>query len=443
MQALDPVMILNDHLIVGQHAGDLEERLFHLLGEEVDAGDDEHIVPSAVDRFQTEMGSAAGALVTGDDPGKVTGPEADHGDCFPGQRRDHDFTGLTVRQDLAGFRINDLDDVMVFPRVDPGVCGAIHPQRTDPAGLGHAVNIKGLDPESVLNAFFHGSGEGFRAEDPDLEVGQFRIVLIQQFHDPDRIRDHAGHNFRAEILRQFDLTRRVPCPGGDHKKSRFPGAVITAETAVEQPEAGRDLAGIAGLGARHHIAACHTFRPLSEVIFRVRHHNGRTGTAAGHVHFLDGILFHAAHSQGIFPAEVFLAHKGEFLQVGNAVEVGAALKSGSVHTAAEVGIMLHGVSDGMTEPGVLQCGEFVAGHGLGFFVEVKQFAHKDLPSSKALILFSRNWGFTLRAMASCHTSTGIRASNSLERTPTIMVLARRTSPISSAIGTQSASFIRG
>ena len=262
MKAFDPVVVLNDQLIIGQHARDLQQRLFHLFREEVDTGNDQHVIPSAVDRFQFQMSSAASTFFPCDDPGKVTCPEPDHRQCLPGESRDHDLAHFAVFQHFSRIGIDDFDDIVVFPRVDPFVRTAIHTQRADAAGFRHAVNIKCFDPQSILDPFFHGCRECFRTEDPDFQIGQRSLAFIQQFHNADGIRYHTCHDPRTEILCQFDLPRRIPRTAGQHKKIRFARTVVTAEAAVEKTESGCDLADIAFFRACHDITARHTFRPL-------------------------------------------------------------------------------------------------------------------------------------------------------------------------------------
>ena len=78
------------------------------------------------------------------DAAAVAGAEADHGERFACEARDRDLAELSVGHGLAGVVVDDFDDVLVLPHVDAFVGGAVH-AAADAAGLGHAVDVEGVD----------------------------------------------------------------------------------------------------------------------------------------------------------------------------------------------------------------------------------------------------------------------------------------------------------
>ena len=200
VEALDAVAVLDDHAVVGQDAGDLEQRLLHLLREEVHAGDDEHVVEAPADLVEPRMGASAGAGGARDDSAAVAGLEAEHRQRLAGEGGDDDFAEFAVGQRPAGVVVDDLGDVVVVPDVQAAVVGAVHAERADAAGLGHAVDVEDLDAEAAVDALAHFAGEGLRAEDADLEGGQLLLLLLEHLHDAHGVGDDAGDDARAEVL---------------------------------------------------------------------------------------------------------------------------------------------------------------------------------------------------------------------------------------------------
>ena len=80
IQCIRVIFPANDDLIIGCDvlAADLQEHLFNLRGEDVDAADDEHVVRAAHRLSHSDMGSSAGAGRTVQNT-DVTGPVTEQG----------------------------------------------------------------------------------------------------------------------------------------------------------------------------------------------------------------------------------------------------------------------------------------------------------------------------------------------------------------------------
>ena len=117
------------------------------------------------------------ALLAREDARDVVRPVADNRHRLARQRREDDLAVFAVGDKLASRRVDDLGDVLVFKDMETAVALAVLASRADAAGLSHAVDVKALDAEALLDAAASLVGERLRAEDADLEVGEVTLAL--------------------------------------------------------------------------------------------------------------------------------------------------------------------------------------------------------------------------------------------------------------------------
>ena len=252
--------------------------------------------------------------------------------------------------------------------MDAGVIFAVHAERADAAGLGHAVDVEHLDAEAGGEAFLHLVREGFGAENTDFELRQRTLLLLQNFHDADAVADHRGQHRAAEIAREPDLPERIAGAARHDEHSVSARAVVAAEPAVEEPEPRRDLADVVRLRAGHRITARHALGPLPEVGRGIRHDHRGSGRPARHVHFGKVLPVDAAHPERIFAPEIFLAHRRQFRKVVEAAEL-RDVDPGPFEVFREETAVRGGVADDRLQPGVPQRVQFIGGHRLRRRVE--------------------------------------------------------------------------
>ena len=92
---------------------------------------------------------------------------ADHRQRLLGQRRDDQFAGLAHRQRLQRLRIDDLEQEMILPAVQPGLNAMALAGHTRPHDFGQAVDVNRLEPEPNLEIAAHGVAPRFRPKQPD------------------------------------------------------------------------------------------------------------------------------------------------------------------------------------------------------------------------------------------------------------------------------------
>src|SRR5450759_5107571 len=103
-----------DDLVVRRNPRKADQDRFHLRGIDVDAANDEHVVVAAGDPQDTHMRAAASAGLVAQ-TSNVARAVANHRLRFFGQRRDDQLAGRPYRQRLLRFRIDGLEQEMIFP----------------------------------------------------------------------------------------------------------------------------------------------------------------------------------------------------------------------------------------------------------------------------------------------------------------------------------------
>ena len=115
---------VDDDLVVGLHALDLQQHRLDLRGEDVDAADDQHVVGAAGDLLHADQRAAAGARSRGAG-GDVARAVADDRQRLLGERREDQLAPLPVGQRLAGLRVDDLGEEVVLEDVQAALVRAL------------------------------------------------------------------------------------------------------------------------------------------------------------------------------------------------------------------------------------------------------------------------------------------------------------------------------
>ena len=98
-------------LVVRRKVFELDDLLFQLRREDVDAADDQHVVTAPADPVH----AAHAARGCRKQARQVAGPVADHRQRLFGQRGEQQFALLTVIQRRAVVRVDDLRVEVIFP----------------------------------------------------------------------------------------------------------------------------------------------------------------------------------------------------------------------------------------------------------------------------------------------------------------------------------------
>ena len=144
------VLLLKDDLELVRNARNLLERLLDLTRIEVDALHDQHVIRPSRDAVDAERGPSARALLAREYARDVVRAVADDRHGLARKGREDDLAVFAVRNDLAGRRIDDLGDVLVFPDMQAAVGLAVLSGRADATRLGHAIDVKALNAEARL-----------------------------------------------------------------------------------------------------------------------------------------------------------------------------------------------------------------------------------------------------------------------------------------------------
>lgn len=276
---LEAVAFENDEVVL-PHFGVGHEHALHLHGIDVDALDDDHVVRAAEDAVDAAVLAPAGA-VAGDDAGEIARAVAQDGHPVAAEGGQHQFAHFAVRDEPAGFGIDDFKKVGVLPQVQAvlfltleGHARAVH--------FGEPVGVVDLHAEQALDAPPRLLGVGFRAHAGDAQGHGARIF---PFFDERgaQMQGVGGQDMRhggAEVLDQLELALGVARPGGDGHAAETLRPEVDAEAAREQAVAGHVLEDVALAHARHVQAAGHEVGPAVDVRLGVADGHGGAGGAA-------------------------------------------------------------------------------------------------------------------------------------------------------------------
>src|SRR6266702_4798728 len=249
-----------------------EQDFLDLGREQIDTAQDDHVVRAPGDLLHPPHPGASRAW---QQPRQVAGAIADHRKGFLGQRGEHQFALLAVRQHRAGLGIDHFGIEMILPDVQAilGLDAFLRDAGAD--HFGEAVDVGRIHVKRIFDLAAHRIGPGLRAKNADLEralagVKFLALELIQdRQHVARRHRDDVG----PEIVDELDLPLGHAARDRHHGAAELFGAVMHAEPAGEEAVAigvVNDHAGAATGGAdrpRHHL------RPGVDVALGIADHD--------------------------------------------------------------------------------------------------------------------------------------------------------------------------
>ena len=213
------------------------------------------------------MRPAAGAGA-GKDAGQVARAVADHRHRLPVERRHHQFAGFAIGEGRQRLRVDDLDDVGIFPDMQPVLLGTFESDARA-VHLGKPERVVGLDAEHRFDAPPMLLGMRLGADDQRMQpriparVQPFgRENLVQ----PPQVAGNRMRHRRAEIPHQLDLAQAVAGAGGNRQAAESFDAVLEAEAAGEQPVTGHVLENVRLAHPGGVERARHQVRPAFEVM---------------------------------------------------------------------------------------------------------------------------------------------------------------------------------
>ena len=230
--------------------------------------------------MHADVGSSAGAggiVKVGD----IAGSVADKRESFLVDAGEYQLALLAGREHLAGVRVNDLGDKVVFIDVHALLFIALEGD-AGTADFRKSVDIVGFETEFVFDITAHFLRPGFRAEDTGLQVDLIPLTaLMNGFREVGGVAGGAAENGGTEIRHELDL---AVCITGRHGKSQRPQLV---GTAVETCAAGEEAVAVADLNyivrgcARCHQGSGAALVPHVDVILGVESDNPAARGAAG------------------------------------------------------------------------------------------------------------------------------------------------------------------
>ena len=353
---------VDGHEVVRCDAVDVEQSRFDLGREHVDALDDEHVIGTSLEALDAGHGAAAFAfliLETGD----VSRPVTDEGLALFGETGDDEFAFGALRKLLAGLRVDDFRQEVVFPDVEASVEIAV---RGD-AGTGdlrQAVNVVGFDVETSLDLLAHLVGPGFGAVD-----GAFQRDLIDAagrlefFRDVQQIGRRTADDGRFAVDQHVDEFLGVAGTHRDDQSAEFLGTVVSAEAAGEQAVAVRDQNDVVCGDAGHGHGTGHALGPDIDILAGIER-NLRFAGRAGRRLQTDALgQRYGLHAERICGAKVFIGGERKLGQVLDPVDVGR-LQAHFLHFVAIVLVAVVDMFDDLAQTGALQFMQCIAIHAL-------------------------------------------------------------------------------
>ncbi len=249
---------------------------------------------------------------------------AQHRQRFLGQRRDHQFAGLAVGHRRAGLGVDELEQEVVLPAVQPVAAFALagHARAHD---LGQAVDVVGAQAEARLDLVAHRRAPGLGAEHADAQPAapQVDAHLLGHFGDRQRIGRRRAQHARTEVHHQRHLALGAAAGDRHHRAAQALGAAVRAQAAGEQAVA----VGVVHQVAAPHAGAGHRTRhqvgPAVQVAGRIADDGGLAGRARRGMHARERLDRPREEAEGVVVAQVGLDHEGQAPQV---VEAGHRIR---------------------------------------------------------------------------------------------------------------------
>ena len=154
----------------------VEQNGFNLRGKYVYAANDKHVVASAHGLAHFDECAAAGALFAGKDT-NVARAVAEQGEGFLVERGEHQLALFALGKNLAGFGVDYFGIEMVLVYVHSGLLFTFK-SNTGAACLGQAVDVIGLNPEALFDAYSHFLSPGLGTENTRLKLVVLGLIAF-------------------------------------------------------------------------------------------------------------------------------------------------------------------------------------------------------------------------------------------------------------------------
>ncbi len=268
------------------------------------------------------MGAAAraGARNQG---GDVAGAVTEQGHGLAAKRGQHQFAGLALGHRLAGLRIDDLDEEMVFPEVHAVLVLALE-RHARAVHFRKAVGIVNVHAKAFLDLSPGFLGVRFGADErlAQREVAaRVDAVLFQEVGEIKRVARGQMDERGPEILHQHQLPFGVAGAGGDDEAADFLRAVVRDQRAGEQAVGHHVLEHVLRGDAGHDEGTGAELGGVVHVLAREEERLRFAGGAAGGVQAQGGVVRHGQHAGGIVRAQIGAGGEGQPAQVGQRPDV--------------------------------------------------------------------------------------------------------------------------
>ena len=257
---------LDGNQVVAAQFGELHEDLLHLDGEDVHPFEDNHVVATSLEAGQALVGTTAGA-VAGEDGREVAGAVTEQGHGLAVQGGEDHLAGFAIGDRLKGYGIDNLDDDVILPDVEPILRGAFEGDARA-VHLRHPKAVICLHAEELFDAFALFLGVRLGADADGVELRIAARVNTHLVHHLRQSRSIAGDNMEASCPKvgdELDLALRIAGSGRDGEGAEAFGSVLEAQSAGEHAVARGVLEHVGVAQSDHVHTASHLVSPFGEV----------------------------------------------------------------------------------------------------------------------------------------------------------------------------------
>ena len=294
--------------------------LFDLGRKHIDPAQDHHVVGTPGDLLHP----AHRARRAGKQPRQIARAVADHRQALLGERGEHQFPLLAVRQHPPRRGIDDLGIEMVLPDMQPvlGLDALVGDAR--PHDFRKPVDIDRMHVESLFDLRPHGVGPGLGAENADRQRRRARIdaLTAELVENREHVTRRHHDDARLEIDDQPHLPLGHAARDRHDRAAQFLGAVVRAEASRKQAVAVGDMQDVAGPPARGADRARNQRRPPIDIALRIADDGRFAGRARGRMQPHDLLARNREQAERIGVAQIALFAEREFGEVFEPLAVG-------------------------------------------------------------------------------------------------------------------------
>ena len=176
------------------------------------------------------MIASAGASAT-QYAGEVTSAIANQWHSLATNGGENKFSNLSIGYRLQGLRINNLDNIIVFPEMQTILFLAFE-ANARATHLRHAERVVSLHTKHVLDAFALLLRMRFSTNGKHLELCVLAWIDTLFLHDFVKTGHIAWHSMQcsgAKIADELDLTKRIACSRRNGQQTQTFGTILEAE----------------------------------------------------------------------------------------------------------------------------------------------------------------------------------------------------------------------